>query len=248
MNKNWHDYKNLTLEEESMLQKMSANMLIVHNAVINPINDYVESLKSRKVKEKENAIKGLVSKEILIGLTNIRNEWEEIIYKSTHEYLLGQRERAKDFLDKNDDGVNLDRHQSMDISNFLVLGVITYKKTNGYIIVSDVAIDSKAKQIAKQEADSFLFKMCYKIGGLKLTSNAVIVKVVGTEPFSSTMKITDKNCSFDMFNQIVVNRSVHGNPYYQYPCVFENITINKEEYTRLSEQELKIKINSLHVL
>ncbi len=249
------ELKELTTHDISLILLLEDNLSIINAFLIGAIKEYTKERDAAAIKRKQDIIKGQVNKQILEGLTVIRNEWKEIVFKHTLEYKTKKRLAAQMFLQDNNGGIftnNRENRLKVDaISDYLKDNIITYKseRSEGYVVVSDEVLRKTSDIIATNEADSFLLKMCDKICGLKLSPSATIENITGEKknPFNSTMKIIDAFGSFNIFNQIVINTSPLGNPFYQYPCIFENIIIDGKKYTRLSEFQIKTKINGIAI-
>ncbi len=116
---------------------------------------------------------------------------------------------------------------------FVKHGIIkTSEEHKGVVKLEVQSIDSffdYCKRVAVNEGESFYFKMAEKLGGL-LVNGREITSVTddshGNTPFKSTLKFKFSDDSgFVMENKIVVNTSILGNSFYQYPCTFHNAQI-----------------------
>ncbi len=233
-----------------MYEVVKETINIIQTQLVDAIKEYTKEQDAAALRRKQEVIKGQVTKQILAGLMVIRNEWEIVIYDHTLASLIRMRNAAQEFINKVGIGpfprTKEGKADADVIFRYMQNGVLNTDKQ----LVSDDTLKTISSRSAKDEADSFLYKMCDKIGGLKLSPDATIENIIRHDkknPFNSTMKVVDTFGSFDMFNQIVINTSPLGNPFYQYPCIFENVMINGERDTRLSEYQIKVKINKLNL-
>ena len=247
-------YKNLTDTDKSIINSLKQNIETIENLLIKPINEYLETLKSEATKKKESAIKGKVPENLLNKLQEIRDEWETIIKHNYEHYYKNLLPIVKDFLSNLPDWRLIDDSMRNSINHYLKIEIITYnpkfdsytKGSKQYVLSSEESIEKTINWLSKNEADQWLFKMCDKLGGIKLSAgNIIIEKLDGKEPFVATLNIKLPNdFSFNMRNKIVINRSPLGNPYFQYPCTFESIKLsNGMTIKAMGEKELKEKIN-----
>jgi hypothetical protein len=244
---NYYAYIDLQQDEYDVAETIYNNIGIIENLLVKPINDYLENLKTNAKRNKETAIKGKVPANILAGLSVLRDKWEIIIYDYLIAHFAKRKESAKQFLQEIKDipAKELSKAHKSVLAHYIEQFIIA-KTDNGYHTTSVEFTTKLSKEHARNEADSFLFKMCYKIGGLEIKGDVTIEELTQSEKlFTNSLRLKGEYFQFDMFNQIVINTSVNNNPYYQYPCVFENIIIKEDKYKRLSEAELKTKLNAL---
>jgi hypothetical protein len=104
-----------------------------------------------------------------------------------------------------------------------------------------------ATEVADQQSQSFFFKMSDKLGGLVASPLKEIKEVMidKSNPFNSTMRFDFiDGTGFTIENKIVLNTSPLGNPFYQFPCVFKDITAaDGNTYRVNSEAFVKRNLN-----
>jgi hypothetical protein len=255
-----------TDDEISAAAKVNELVRWIRLEIVAPIKTYEASFKVKAEKAKEKAIKGKVPPVILDALLNITEDWKQIIYKKKLESLKTLRTRAMEVVTLNRGKIEkeYDKHDRGYLAHCCKMHVIQnntstkggiYRPGENVLIFTpelDSTLEHDAMFTAEQTSQSFLFKMCDKIGGMKqITDDVKVEKVVdwGT-PFESAILVeAPGKFRFLMVNSIVHNTSVLGNPYFQFPCIFEGVVINAEDeikkFTRLSETEIKNEINKL---
>lgn len=232
-------------DEKAALESLAGNMAFVEE-IKKKLKDLRVSLKSDKIKKQQLAIKGLVPANLLVEIEIISKKWEKIIYQRHFDWLIRMRHHADDFLKTIGYSIEpYNRENQSDIKRYRQIGVIDYAPKNALVMCTDEALQKTAKRVAAAESESFLFKMCDKLGGIKLDGTSITTPADDNTPFRSVLVITGNRYSFLMSNTIVTNYSILGNSFYQYPCKFENVVIDGTKYTVLSEYEVKTKINAL---
>lgn len=253
-----------TVAELAEAGEINVRVKWIKDNIVKAIKEYEASFTVKAKKQKEQAQKGKVPQVIFEALLVITEDWKNIIYAKNLESLKMLRERALATVAKYR-GQLLSEYAKNDKSFLKYCCVVRVIQDNtsrdarmqdDYMPIYSAELDSQleyaAMESAKERSQSFLFKMCDKIGGMKqITDDVKVEKIMGrSNPFESAILVEAKDkFRFVMLNTIVHNRSVRGTPYYQFPCVFENVTIQaaggEKKFTRLSETEIKKEINDL---
>lgn len=263
------EFSKLPVDVQNVLTTYHTNLVWVMENILPAISKYEASFAVKAKKAKEEAKKGLVPQAIYDALLVITEDWKNIIYTKKLDSLKNLRTRGLEAVTRNK-GKMMNQYESGD------QGFITYccqmrvlqdntsdrsqtyddRRKGNYTPIFSAELDSRlehdAMSIAVETSQSFLFKMCDKIGGMKQITDDVTVEKVSDwgNPFESAILIeAPSKFRFMMVNSIVHNHSIHGTPYFQFPCIFEGVLINAadgvKKFTRLSETEIKNEINKL---
>ena len=96
---------------------------------------------------------------------------------------------------------------------------------NGYRLSTDKELEDMCRRIAKDEAEGFLFKMCDKLGGIKMDGSSITSEPSTSTPFVSFLHVKGEGFEFSIENKIITNTSPLGTRFYQYPCTFYNVKV-----------------------
>ena len=199
--------------------------------------------KHREIKEREE-IKGKLDPIMRTALETVTDKFRDTMYGYFKTYFTDERVKAVKFFSSN---------SKPDYSEINAMN-----KWNGHCrryqemmedfdtatSVSDETIVKLAKNISKEQSESFFFKMANKLGGLIATPlKEVRNHMMGeNNPFRSTLKFDFVDgASFIITNKIVVNTSPLGRPFYQYPCTFHGITLPNGSTVKIGDSELAVK-------
>lgn len=110
--------------------------------------------------------------------------------------------------------------------------------------VTDLEVIKLATEVADFQSQSFFMKMADKLGGLVASPLKEVKEVMigKSNPFNSTMRFDFiDGAGFTITNKIVLNTSPLGNPFYQFPCTFGNITLPDGKMVKIGDSEATAK-------
>lgn len=240
----------ISKKDEPAVKAWESNINTVVNELVEKIKDLEKSMVTNAQRKKQLQIRGLVEPKILAGLDLIAEDWKIILYEQHIKFLESLVARFIELYPSNNvHPDSIDRKSKSYFMSMQAKGVIKWagKDISAYYTTTTVEEREKtAKRVAEDGAMSFVHKMCVKLGGIKFGDDVLLTKTYGqSTPFESDTEVISSRFKFTMHNSIITNYSVLGNGYYQFPCVFERVTIGDTTFTRLSEYELKTKINAI---
>lgn len=203
--------------------------------------------KTEEERRRREAIKGKLDANIAKVLTEIKLEWYQIIYDNEWSRLTTRRELVSDVMERYNTGAML--KGELTYVRFLIsLSVLAPEKKDKVRLGTDKELQAYAKRRATDESEAFFFKMADKLGGLVTGSRKFItarkMSYSTSGPFSSFLHLEFENqTTFSIENKIIINHSVLGNEFYQYPCTFYNLIVDGQKVLYPSELTVKKAFN-----
>lgn len=229
----------------------------------------VESGKEQKAREKKQQIKGSVNPVIYKEIEIIAEDFRKIIEENQFMYYAGKKTaflKAVEETGSNDlyviwpEKLIPGRWRSIDanegnrrkwdaVLDYIPEGGLRYSNKNSKKMQakSDEALFKMAFDESTQEAQSFLFKMSDKLGGMfkDIDVKLEIVKLDDRNMRSNQLlfKINGGDSQFILQNQITHNYSHLGTFFYRYPTTFHNAIIKGQKLKLPDEVSVKQALN-----
>jgi hypothetical protein len=210
--------------------------------------------KLSKAIEKKNELQLIqfgLSPALKEAMLQIKGRWEKVMTANFLRYYKNMLDNSVEFISKYSATPDRER-QVDDINRIYTLeskGIAIRLKTELYTDkkfrpASEDEILVLAERDAKDEADSFFDKLLFKLNGVfsdKHPFTGATEHWNERTPFESNFNLQFENgFSFTLHSQIIVNFSVYGKPFHQFPTVFRNIQLNDQNHPVLSELQLKV--------
>lgn len=157
----------------------------------------------------------------------------------------GLEEKLVDKINKDVEIFMKDKTPNMVLYN---CGLITRIGKDGYCILplSNEEFSKRIKEFSERVVASFGYKLNNKLSSIK-TDEKMRVNVLRQHSINNnTYMIETDVFSFIIDTNMVVNTSINGNPYIQYPTVFRDLTINGEKIKANGEIEVKLAIQEFY--
>jgi hypothetical protein len=262
-------------DHDSVATKKVADKIDAARLELMPLLDHYKLMDKRRMRngelpkaDREKAerekIKGDLNPQLRTELERLKEKWYAVVYDYQKNWMEDQRRKAISYM-KEKGSIKpqvdfprkiehwTDQHKAahshiVTLDNFYSYGVIKHgTKAEGYIPVTDEDIEKDSKRQARDESESWFFKMVDKLGGLVMDFKKELKEVVdgsgitgrGKSPFDAwfSFRFTDGS-RFILQNSIVFARSSLGKPFYRYPATFHDAYIstgekvaNPDEYT-----------------